>query len=251
MALVTLQYRSEALMKNTLVHLVVPAFAEAQGSLCAYRTVYMLHGMSEDASSWIRKTNAEGYATERGLILVMPSADRSMYCDGVLGQDYFTYITEELPAYLEWLFALSRKREQNAIMGFSMGGYGAARAALTYPKRYAVWGSFSGPLDLEPLLTRLDDTARRSFPFLLQYAGEMDRTPLNPVNLLDSERQKELKGYIVCGTEDDLLFCSKRFQERSERLSLPNRFLYPKGLRHNWTYVDAQLPAFFDFVLEG
>ena len=249
MALVTLQYRSEALMKNTLVHLVVPSCDEVHAPLCTYKTLYMLHGLSEDAGSWIRKTNAERYATERDLILVMPSADRSMYCDGVLGQNYFTHVTQELPVYLEWLFGISRKREKNYIMGFSMGGYGAARAALIYPDRYAAWGSFSGPLDLEPMLSTLDDEARLSFPFLLRCADEVDRTPMNPVNLLDSETQKELKGYIVCGTDDDLLFCSKRFQERSERLSLDNRFIYPNGLRHDWAYVDKELPAFFDFVL--
>ena len=173
-----------------------------------------------------------------------------MYCDEILGQNFFTFITEELPAYLQQLFGLSRRREQNSIIGFSMGGYGAARAALSYPERYAVWGSFSGPLDLEPLLSRVDDKARRSFPFLLEHAGDITRTPLNPINLLDSNLQRDLKGYVVCGTEDDLLFCSKRFQKRSESIGTPNRFMYPEGALHDWAYCDSQLPAFLDFALE-
>lgn len=246
MALVTLQYPSDALMKNTTVYLVIPE----RIPLRRMRAVYLLHGLSEDGSSWIRRTNAERYALERGLILIMPSAERSMYCDRVLGQNYFTHITEELPAFLQGMFGISRRREQNSILGFSMGGYGAVRAALTYPKRYAAWGSFSGPLDLAPLVSHLDERGRASFPFLLEHAGELDRTPLNPVNLLNKRRQGDLPGYVVCGTQDDLLICSQRFQERAERAGLPIRFYYPEGLRQDWAYCDSQLPAFLDFVLE-
>ncbi len=250
MAFVMLHYPSEALMKATTVHLIVPEACLGDGGLSSCRTVYLLHGLSEDGSAWVRKTNAERYALERDLVLVMPSGDRSMYCDGILGQDYFTFITEELPLYLNRLFGLSLRREQNVIMGFSMGGYGAARAALSYPHRYAAWGSFSGPLDLGPLLSRVDDRARRSFPFLLEHTGEMAHTPLNPINLLDGNRQRDLRGYVVCGTEDDLLLCTKLFQQRSEAVGAPNRFVYPEGARHDWAYCDSQLPAFLDFMLE-
>ena len=123
MALVSVHYRSDQLKKTVEILLTVPdCNGKFQKPLSEYPVVYLLHGLSEDASSWIRKSNVERYALERGLVLVMPSVDRSMYCDGVLGQNYFTYLTRELPGYLEKVFGLSRKREQNFIMGFSMGG---------------------------------------------------------------------------------------------------------------------------------
>lgn len=251
MALVTLQYSSEALMKPATVYLIVPESCFTGTKLSDRQTVYLLHGLSEDGSSWIRKTNAERYALEREMVLVMPSGDRSMYCDEILGQNYFTFITEELPAYLEQLFGLSRDRGQNSIAGFSMGGYGAARAALNFPNQYKAWASFSGPLDLEPLLLRVDDKMNSCFPFLLKYAGEIKQTPFNPINLLDRDKQRDLKGYIVSGTEDDLLLCSKLFQKRSDSIGAPNRFIYPEGAHHDWTFCDSQLPAFLDFVLEA
>ena len=182
-----LAVRSEAMDKNVPVTVLLP---DGYASADRLPVVYLLHGLSEDASSWIRKSNAERYALERGLVLVMPSVDRSMYCDGVLGQNYFTYLIRELPGYLEKVFGLSRKREQNFIMGFSMGGFGAARAALTYPEQSAAWGSLSGMVDLMPMLFRLDDAVREEFPFLAAEAGRIDTTPLNPVNLIDGEKQK-------------------------------------------------------------
>ena len=252
MALVSVHYRSDQLKKTVEILLTVPDYnGKFQKPLSEYPVVYLLHGLSEDASSWIRKSNVERYALERGLVLVMPSVDRSMYCDGVLGQNYFTYLTRELPGYLEKVFGLSRKREQNFIMGFSMGGFGAARAALTYPEQYAAWGSLSGLVDLMPMLFRLDDSVREEFPFLAAEAERIDTTPLNPVNLIDGEKQKRLRGYLSCGLKDDLLICTRRFQEASQRAGLPNRFTYVPDRGHDWTFWEEQIPLFFDFITEG
>ena len=252
MALVSVHYRSDQLKKTVEILITVPdCNGEFQKPLSEYPVVYLLHGLSEDASSWIRKSNVERYALERGLVLVMPSVDRSMYCDGVLGQNYFTYLTRELPGYLEKVFGLSRKREQNFIMGFSMGGFGAARAALTYPEQYAAWGSLSGLVDLMPMLFRLDDSVREEFPFLAAEAERIDTTPLNPVNRIDGEKQKRLRGYLSCGLKDDLLICTRRFQEASQRAGLPNRFSYVPDRGHDWTFWEEQIPLFFDFITEG
>ena len=251
MALVSVHYRSDQLKKTVEIMLAVPDCSAAfTKPLSEYPVVYLLHGLSEDASSWIRKSNAERYALERGLVLVMPSVDRSMYCDGVLGQNYFTYLTRELPEYLEKVFGLSRRREQNYIMGFSMGGFGAARAALTYPEQYAAWGSLSGMVDLKPMLYRLTDAVREEFPFLAAEAERVDTTALNPVNLLDAEAQKDLRGYLACGLEDDLLMCTRLFQLASEKAGANNRFVYVPERRHDWNFWEEQIPAFFDFLAE-
>lgn len=250
MAVLALSYRSDELKKNVMIQVVVPDCNKKFNTpLSEYKIVYLLHGLSEDGSSWIRKSNAERYALERNLVLVMPSADRSMYSDNVLGQNYFTYITKELPQYLHLVLGLSMEKEKNYIMGFSMGGYGAARAALTYPEQYQAWGSLSGVLDLAPLLMMADDNMKREFPFLIQYAGEIEQTPMNPVNLLDHKKHSELCGYIACGLDDDLLICTQRFQMVSEQAGIKNRFVYQEKARHDWNFWEMQLPLFLDFVV--
>ena len=100
-----------------------------------------------------------------------------------------------------------------------------------------------------PMLFRLDDSVREEFPFLAAEAERIDTTPLNPVNLIDGEKQKRLRGYLSCGLKDDLLICTRRFQARSEQLGLPNRFVYVPGRGHNWDFWDEQIPAFFDFLM--
>lgn len=251
MAVLSLSYRSDELKENVTIHVVVPECNKNfQKPLSEYKVVYLLHGLSEDGGSWIRKSNAERYALQRNLVLVMPSVGRSMYCDNVHGRNYFTYITKELPEYLHLLLGLSRKRSQNYIMGFSMGGYGAARAALTFPELYQAWGSLSGALDLSPILMRADDSMRNEFPFLMDHADKINTTVFNPINLLNKDKHQDLKGYISCGLDDDLLICTQRFQTASEAAGLNNRFIYQEKARHDWFFWEDQLPAFFDFILE-
>ncbi len=70
------------------------------------KVLYLLHGLSDDASAWQRYTAIESIAALYGLVVIMPSAGRSFYTDQPNGQNYFSYLTEELPRYLKQVFGL-------------------------------------------------------------------------------------------------------------------------------------------------
>ena len=60
MAVITLDFHSKALKMCTLVTLVVPDSVRIKGiPLSARRTVYLLHGLSEDATAFLRLSGAE------------------------------------------------------------------------------------------------------------------------------------------------------------------------------------------------
>ena len=82
------------------------------------------------------------------MAVIMPEVQRSFYCDMTNGPRYFTYIVDELPALCQRLFRVSARREDNFVAGLSMGGYGAMKAALSRPERYAAAASFSGAVDV-------------------------------------------------------------------------------------------------------
>ena len=46
-----------------------------------YPVVYLLHGLSDDQTLWMRRTSIERYADGRRLAVVMPCGDRSFYSD--------------------------------------------------------------------------------------------------------------------------------------------------------------------------
>src|SRR3972149_5007786 len=100
------------------------------------KVLYLLHGLSDDASAWQRYSPIEILARQYGLVVVMPSVGRSFYADMPNGQRSFPYLTEELPRYLHEVFGIVPRRENTLIAGLSMGGYGAFKAAFAYPDRY-------------------------------------------------------------------------------------------------------------------
>lgn len=111
-----------------------------------YPVLYLLHGHSDDDTSWIRKSIIELLIREQDLIAVMPNGHRSFYTNGRESHRYFDYLVQELPVVAANFFPASIKREDTCIAGISMGGHGAFKAALTYPERYFAAASLSGAL---------------------------------------------------------------------------------------------------------
>ena len=157
MAFFHCEIASESLRMATAVDVILPD----KGELSEVKTLYLLHGLTDDCTGWTRYTAVERYARERGLAVVLPEVQRSFYTDMAYGLPYFTYVSEELPAVCRRMFGLGAARDQNYIFGLSMGGYGAMKCALTYPDRYAGAASFSG----RSSAARSPCMNRRSLPF--------------------------------------------------------------------------------------
>lgn len=59
------------------------------------------------------------------------------------GNDYWEFVSEELPIVARVLLPLSDKREDNFVAGLSMGGYGAFKMAFWKPEFFAAAASLS------------------------------------------------------------------------------------------------------------
>ena len=157
MAFLHCEIASESLRMATAVDVILPD----KGELSEVKTLYLLHGLTDDCTGWTRYTAVERYARERGLAVVLPEVQRSFYADMAAGLDFFGYVAVELPAMCERMFGLPHERTKRYVMGLSMGGYGALKCALTYPERYAGVGSFSGVVDIRSRLRRAPASARQ------------------------------------------------------------------------------------------
>jgi len=143
MALIRLDHLPETTKVTQPLTILLPDPGGMNGKPVRERKVlYLLHGLSDDGTAWQRFSSIEIVAREYGLVVVMPSVGRSFYADLPNGQNYFTYLLEELPQYLSDVFDLSPRREDTLIAGLSMGGYGAFKAAFLHPERFAAAGSF-------------------------------------------------------------------------------------------------------------
>ncbi len=63
--------------------------------------LYLLHGLSDDDTIWLRRTSIERYVAPLGLAVVMPQVHRSFYADEAYGGRYWTFLSEELPSLVD------------------------------------------------------------------------------------------------------------------------------------------------------
>jgi len=212
-----------------------------------YPTLYLLHGLSDDHTIWMRRTSIERYAAAKNIAVVMPAVGRSFYQDMASGPKYWTFVSEELPAICERVLPLSTAREDRFAAGLSMGGYGALRLGLAKPERFAAVASLSGALDM-PKRAR-DAGKPGSRVSLDEWIGILG--PGLKVEGTDSDLHF-LAGpkpgiYLACGTEDELLEDSRAFRRHLEALRLPATYLESPG-SHEWGYWDAQIQRVLDWL---
>ncbi|MEM8781405.1 MAG: alpha/beta hydrolase family protein [Planctomycetota bacterium] len=206
--------------------------------------LYLLHGLSDDHTAWLRRTAIERYVAPMGLAVVMPNVHRSFYADMTHGGKYFTFVTEELPRLMRSFFRLSERREDTFVAGLSMGGYGAFRCALTHPDRYAAAASLSGALDR----TTQRSTRSASIDASLALAfGDMDRYAGSDHDLLRLASEIVSRGddrpalYQCCGTADFLYDQNRSFHAHCETIGLEVTHAWHAGQDHRWHYWDRQL----------
>jgi S-formylglutathione hydrolase FrmB len=202
--------------------------------------LYLLHGLTDDDTAWTRRTALERYVAELGLAVVMPAVQKSYYADQVHGLPYWTFLSEELPAFVSRSFRVSERREDTFVAGLSMGGYGAFKWALHQPWRFAAAASLSGALD-QP---RREATEAWQTLMEPTFGGRSIRdTPDDVLWLLDraletGEDLPEL--YVGCGIEDPLLEESRTFVDRAGgRLPSLTVEVGPGG--HDWAYWDRAI----------
>ena len=159
MAFIQCGFFSEVLGLSTSMNVILPQSSAGQIGMEGksfsekHHTLYLLHGLSDDHTIWMRRTSIERYAASLGIAVVMPAVHRSFYTDMANGYNYWTFVSEELPAIARSFFPLSDAREDNFVAGLSMGGYGAFKLALRCPDKFAAAASLSGALaDAFPML---------------------------------------------------------------------------------------------------
>ena len=211
MAFCELRYHSDALGRAVSVNVILPENAKTligmtTGAGATYKTLYLLHGLSDDHTIWERRTSIERYAAEHGIAVVMPNGGRSWYTDMANGARYFTFITEELPVACRGFFrGMSDKREDNFIGGLSMGGYGAVKAALSFPERYAGCICLSGALDISTFKHHSIEEWRAIFGYDLTSAEELcgSRHDVYTLAQKNAREGREFpKMYMLCGDND-------------------------------------------------
>lgn len=208
-----------------------------------YPALYLLHGSYGDCMDWSRLTGVERYAQDKGVAVIMPSAENSQYHDMEYGEAYLTYVTKELPEFMRKIFPLSYKREENYIAGLSMGGYGAYLCALTCPEQYGYAASLSGALDQSILKNTSEAHLRKMPKNYLRAVGNMSAPEHCLAGMLKkriAEGRKLPALYMCCGTEDFIIPTNEMFYNEVKDEDIQITYERFPGI-HDWNFWDEHI----------
>ena len=251
MSFIQLNFNSKCLGMRTNVNVIIPESDEifTANFNKNLKTLYLLHGLGNDYSAYMRYTSIERYALKKNLAVVMPSADHSFYTDMEYGHKYFTFISEEIPQFIRNVFPLSDKREDNFIAGHSMGGYGSFKTALLKPESFSAAASLSGALDINHFFT---EGAKNGFNTKSIY-GDMktlENTDNDLFYLIKKHAENGIilpKLYQTCGTEDFLYEDNIKFRDLAQKLKLPLTYKEGPG-EHEWGFWDNAIKDVIDWL---
>ena len=195
-----------------------------------YPVLYLLHGMWSHNNEWLdngkvkQTTDAAIKAGKLAdMIVVMPNAYDSFYVDGYMqGINYESFFWNDFVPYIERTYPVSTERDQTAIAGLSMGGFGCSYYAFTHPEEFFLCYEMSGAV--EGMGTELVPSMKQLFEKKGYNADNFDTLP----------------SYIMdCGTEDYMcLTANVNTHAYFMQVGFTHEYITRPG-SHDWVFWEA------------
>lgn len=209
--------------------------------------VYLLHGGGSGFRDWSNYSDVARFA-EAGLILVMPEGGSSYYTNALdPPQDrYEDYITHDLISEVEDRFPAAPGRGNRAIVGLSMGGFGAVKIGLRRSDLFSFVGGLSSAIDVARRAFSIQRFAQsRHFNSIFGAGGSETRPENDPFVLVRSANPETAPYlFLTCGEQEGLLPANREFAALLAQRHLRYEFDTMRG-GHDWNQWNAWLPALF------
>ena len=241
--------RSAALNRDMRYRVVLPANMAPEKRL---PVVYLLHGGGGGFRDWTNYSDVAHFA-ESGLLLVMPEGGSSYYTNSVdEPQDrYEDYIMSDLISDVENRFPAATGQSNRAIVGVSMGGFGAVTLSLRHPRQFAFAGGISSAIDVPRRafsLKRLQQSRR--YNSIFGPSGSQTRHDNDPFVLVRTANPDATPYFfLTCGEQEGLLPANREFAGLLAQRHFRSEFHTVAG-GHNWNQWNAWLPGLFRSLSE-
>ena len=193
----TLLVKSPSMNKDVQVVVIAPDGAKSAKDL-AYPVVYLLHGYSGNAKSWIGiKPNLPEIADQNKIMIVCPDGKNSWYWDSPKDPSYKyeTFVSDELVKYVDAHYKTIADKKGRAITGLSMGGHGALWLAFRHKDVFGAAGSTSGGVDIRPFPTNWE-MSKQLGEFAANKKSWDEHTVINQIDKIENG---DLAIIIDCG----------------------------------------------------
>ena len=244
MALLRCDLFSQELQMATVIHVIIPDGVENKNT----PVVYLLHGLSDNSSSWMRLTSIERYAKRHNVAIIMPEVQRSFYADMKYGLNYFSYVSKELIQFAHTMFNLPTSRDKTFVAGLSMGGHGALKCGLTFPDQYAGIAAFSSVCDIDDCMKNGITSAQSKELTAILGDGCIVPKTCDLYKIAD-DCTLSPRILMTCGTSDSLYKQNVAFQTYLENKKMDITYREWVG-DHTWEFWDTSIQMALDFFFD-
>ena len=215
-----------------------------------FKTAYLFHGIMDSAQQWVENTSVVRLAQDAGLALVIPSCGNNFYVNTIYKAAYSDFISQELPAFVQSLFPLSQKREDNFVWGISMGGYGAIRLAFLHPEMFSKVIAMSPTSDIE-FAARFANAVGVDTEYVLGSWKKLSGSSfdLNVIASQAAQSGQEIPDILmIIADEDHMVRDNSDFKGHLDHLGIRNDYrIYPGD--HSWGFWDAHVKECLDWLI--
>jgi S-formylglutathione hydrolase FrmB len=256
-------YQSQLLHRSMDYAVLLPE--EYENSTDSYPVVYLLHGYGDDETAWTKYGLIQYYSdrdiAENGpMIFVMPEAFKTYYVNRFDGNYPMmdVLVTELVPA-IDSLFRTIPDADHRAVMGYSMGGYGAIILPAKNPDVFKTGVSMS-------MSFRTDSqyVAEPQSVFDYQWGAVFGGTGTSGIDRFtdyfieyspfhffsDPENQylRDLNLFFTCGDDEETLdVTNNELHDILVGLDFPHVYRMKHG-GHSWDYWHHELPEALKYI---
>ncbi len=241
MAWGTFNFRSKALNMPVEAEVLIPQSGyKSLTQKDNYKVIILLHGVRNDRTEWLLKSQIFEMVKELPVLVFMPSAKNSFYVNTYTGYKYMDYIAKEIPEFIKTHFRVSDKKEDWLIAGSSMGGYGALVCGLNHTEIFGNIASFSGAVDIADDVLQIPEF-NMSQLFGPDH-GNLSGSSNNLFYIYDKIENRP-RIFMCCGASDFLRPMNERFYEKIKDLYDVTAY-WGEG-DHDFIYWNEQLKNMF------
>lgn len=206
--------------------------------------LYLLHGRGRNDRSLIDDPSIRAALLNAPFVTVLPNGEDGWYLNSpVRPENLYGDLLDETINVADRQYRLSLNPARRAIAGWSMGGYGAMRAATANPQQFSMVATILGLLDFP----RAGLPAGQSYDVPTKTFGvsETDWGTINPIN--SAEKLHGMKILLVAADQAFDRTMNETFRHRLLQLGNEPEWIMLKG-QHKFDVVQEAVPLVIDRV---
>lgn len=233
--------KSDTLKEEVLYNVYLPPNYKESNT---YPVIYYLHWFDGDNNSsnlFLKQMDSLIVAKKLpDVIIITPNAKKTWYINDAAGKHRYSsmFIYEFLP-YMKKHYPISAEPAKTAVMGASMGGFGALRFAMLYPNKFGICISFMAGISTKDQIVQDSESDYKT------YHQNLYGENLNGIARVNKHFLNNNPLYIVQNANPDDLKRTKWFIQACDKdyHSLPNAELHcifhKMNIEHEFRITDG------------